>query len=163
ADNKKLNTTVNNQSVTINNLKADNKKLNDTVNVLIDDNQFKADNEKLNTTVNNLKADNEKLNTTVNNLKADNEKLNAKIKTLKAIYSVSRNDVVNSLKGLSSTKNIQCGQYSFKLNDYLKIPLIKDGKKNVIKFKKNNGRLPKYVMIAGYKVPKNVYQKLYNL
>ena len=91
------------------------------------------------------------------------DKLNNEINTLRAIISVNGKDVYNSLKGLSSTKNIKCGKYTFSLDDYLKIPLIKNGKKNILKFKKDNGRLPKYVMIAGYKVPKNVYQKLYNL
>ena len=69
----------------------------------------------------------------------------------------------DELKGLSSIKNIKCGKYTFKLEDYLKIPLIKEGKKNVLKFKKENGRLPNYVTIAGIKVYPKVYKKLFNI
>ena len=173
--NKVLNNTVNNQTVKINEL---NNKLELQINEI---KQLQSDKDKLNAEINKLKdekcsiyekllespkkEDYEQLKKDIADKDNKIKELNNKIKILNNILNINKKDVVNSLKGLSSTniQNIKCGKYSFKLDDYLKIPLIKDGKNNVLKFKKDNGRLPQYVTIAGHKVPQKVYKKLYNL
>ena len=165
-NNKKLNERLDKQDIEI-------KELNNKLDLqLIEIKGLQADKDKLNAEIKEnykkllespKKEDYEQLKIDIADKDNKIKELNTKIETLNNILNINKNDVINSLKDLSSTKNIQCGKYTFKLDDYLKIPLIKNGKKNILKFKKDNGRLPKYVMIAGYKVPQNVYQKLYNL
>ena len=173
--NKVLNNTVNNQTIIINEL---NNKLELQ---LIETNKLQSDKDKLNAEINKLKdekcsiyekllsspkkEDYEQLKNDIADKDNKIKGLNTKIETLNNILNINKKDVYNSLKALSSTntQNIKCGKYTFKLEDYLKIPLIKDGKKNVLKFKNDNGRLPNYVIIAGIKVYQNVYKKLYNL
>ncbi len=171
--NEALNVKIDNQNSIINEL---NNKL-DLKSIEI--NTLQADKDKLNAEVNRLKdekcsiyekllespkkEDYEQLKKDITTKNNKIKELNVKINKLNSLLSVSGNDVCNSLKGLSSIKNIKCGQYTFSLDEYLKIPLIKDGKDRVLKYKKSHGRLPNYVTIAGYKVPKKVYQKLYNL
>ncbi len=171
--NKALNVKIDNQNSIINEL---NNKL-DLKSIEI--NTLQADKDKLNAEINKLKdekctiyekllespkkEDYEQLKKDITNKNNKIKELTIKINKLNSLLSVSGNDVVNSLKHLSSTKNIKCGQYTFKLDDYLKIPLIKYGKDRVLKYKKTHGRLPNYVTIAGYEVPKNLYKKLYNM
>ncbi len=166
--NKVLNDKINNQSVIISEL---NNKLDLQVNEI---KQLQADKDKLNAEIKQTyekllnspkKEDFDQLKKEIDNKNKQIDKLNNEINTLRAIISVNGKDVYNSLKGLSTTniQNIKCGKYTFKLEDYLKIPLIKNGKDRVIKYKKSHGRLPNYVTIAGYEVPKNVYKKLYNI
>ena len=180
--NKALNVKIDNQSVIINEL---NNKLDLQ---LIEIKQLNADKGKLQADIKQLNAekcsiyekllsspkkeDYEQLKKDITNknkdiINKDNKikELNTKIKILNNILNINKKDVYNSLKALSTTniQNIKCGKYTFKLEDYLKIPLIKEGKKNVLKFKKDNGRLPNYVIIGDYKVSKNIYKKIFNI
>ncbi len=166
--NKALNVKINNQNSIINEL---NNKLELQ---LIEIKGLQADKDKLNAEKCSIyekllespkKEDYEQLKKDIADKDNKIKELNTKIKILNNILNINKKDVINSLKALSSTniQNIKCGKYTFKLEDYLKIPLIKEGKKNILKFKKDNGRLPNYVIIGDYKVPQNVYKKLYNL
>ena len=48
-------------------------------------------------------------------------------------------------------------------DDKAEIENLSKDLEGILKFINDNGELPNYVEIAGYKVPKKVYQKLFNI
>ena len=173
-------------------LREDNKALREDIKALNTKNDnLQLENENINKKLFNLYDEKDKLRDKYETLKINNETqskekqelknnitlLTAEINKLKNIIKelkdkqVSYGDVhktVNDINGhikafKYNPEIITCGKNKFKLNDFLNLNLIHDGKERALLFKEKQGVLPLYVVVAGVQLDLPIYKILYNI